>query len=176
MPVAFGELLKDSSRQELKKVRQIVPDLFSRRFLIVGSSLHNQMVDDAVRFIDVVNRAIPQTAYPWIVFFAGNVIVRPIQQFHRAMVAASAVHSCIDRRMIVQILPVIDRGALDFVDRLIDFADGMFFFFVHVMSGRHVFQVSPGGAEIAECVQVCGMYSRLLSYAHCGKQCEQAHQ
>ena len=59
------------------------------------------MIDDVVGFIDVMESAIAQTAYGRIVFFASDVIVRFIEQFHRAVIAAGAIHAGIDGRMVV---------------------------------------------------------------------------
>jgi len=121
------------------------------------------VIDDAVGFVDVVDGAIAQTTHGRIIFFAGNVVVRFIQQFHRAVKTAGAVHASIDRRVIVQILAVVNRGAFDFFDGLINLINGVLFFFVHVMRGRQVFQMSTRVAQIGERVQIGGMHSRFFS-------------
>ena len=120
------------------------------------------MIDDAVGFVDMLQSAITQAAYGRVIFFPGDVIVSFVQQLQRSVIAAGAVHSCIDRRMIVQVLAVVDRCALDFADCSVDLCDGVLFFPVHVMSGRQVFQVSAGVAEIGERVQVGRMSSRFV--------------
>ena len=47
------------------------------------------MFDDAVRFVDVAEGAIAQTAHGRIIFFAGDIIVRLVEQFQGAVIAAA---------------------------------------------------------------------------------------
>jgi hypothetical protein len=124
------------------------------------------VIDDVVRFVDVMQGAIAQSSHRRIIFFARDVIVGPIQQFLRAVKATGAIHSCIDRRMIVQILSVIDRSSLDFVDGFVDLFNGVLLFLVHVMGGSQVFQVSAGMPQIGERVQICRMPPWLVGKAH----------
>jgi hypothetical protein len=124
----------------------------------------------------VVQSAIAKSAHAWVVFFMGNVIVRFIQQFHGAAEAAGAVHSGIDWRMIVQILAVVDSGVLDLLNGAVNFRDGVFFFFIHVMSGGWVFQMSACVTEIGECVQVSGMSSRFVGKSSGGAKCDKKHE
>jgi hypothetical protein len=121
------------------------------------------VIDDVMGFVDVVQGTVAKAAYSRIVFFAGDVIVRFIEQFHRAMKTAGAVHAGIDRRVIVQILAVVNRGVLDFFDGLINLINGVLFFFVHVMSGSQVLQMGTRVAQVGERVQICGMHSRFFS-------------
>jgi hypothetical protein len=116
-------------------------------------------------FVDVMQGAISQAADVRIVLFPGDVIVSFIQQLHGAMESANPIQARIDRRVSVEILAVVDGGALDFVYGFVDFADGVLFFLIHVMGRRHAFQVSAGGAQIGKGVQVCGMDSRFLGDA-----------
>jgi hypothetical protein len=120
------------------------------------------MIDDVVGFVDVHNSAIPQAAHRGIVFFVGDVVVRFIQQFEGAMESAGAIHSGINRRMIVQVLAIPDRSSLDFIDRFVDFFNGVAFFFVHVITRSRVFQVSAGVPQVGESVQISGMPSRFV--------------
>jgi hypothetical protein len=146
------------------------PGLFNSKNFLVVRSLDDQVIDDAVSFIDVMNGAITQAAHRGIVFFPGDVVVSFIQQFLGAVEAAGAVHAGIDRRMIVQILAVINRSALDFFDGFIDFVDGVLFFFIHVMGGGKVCQVSAGMAQIGERVQICRMPSWFIGKTYsCAK-------
>ena len=124
------------------------------------------MIDHAVRFIDVVEGAIAQSTHCRIIFFAGDIVVRFIQQFHRAVVSAGPVHMRIDRRMIVQILAVVDRGALDLSNGFVDFFNGVLFLFVHVMRWRQVLQVSARVPQIAQRVQISRMPSWFVSEAY----------
>jgi hypothetical protein len=116
-------------------------------------------------FVDVMQGAISQAADVRIVLFPGDVIVSFIQQLHGAMESANPIQARIDRRVSVEILAVVDGGALDFVYGFVDFADGVLFFLIHVMGRRHALQVSAGGPQIGKGVQVCGMDSRFLGDA-----------
>jgi hypothetical protein len=133
------------------------------------------MIDDAMSFIDVVQGSITKTAYGRVIFFSGNVIVSFIQKFHGAVEAAGPVHMRIDRRVIVQVLAVVNRRSFDFVDGFVDLVDGVFFFFVHVMSGCQVFQVSASVAEIGERVQVSRMSSGFVGECECGAESDHKH-
>jgi hypothetical protein len=133
------------------------------------------VIDDAMSLVNVMKSAIPQTAHGRVIFFAGDVIVSSVEQFHRAMKTAGAVHSCIDRRMIIQVLAVVNCGALNFFDGSINLFNGMLFFFVHVMSGSQVFEMGAGVAEIGERMQVGGMPSRFVGETNCGTESDKKY-
>jgi len=134
-----GAEVKGKARQECRAF----PETCNRpKQLLVVGSLHDQVIDDAVGFVDVMDRAITQTAHGRIVFFPGDVIVGFVQQFQGAMKAAGAVHSHIDRRMIVQVLAVVNCSPPNFVDGFVNLFNGVLFFFIHVMSGGRVLQMS----------------------------------
>jgi hypothetical protein len=128
-----------------------------------------------MRFVDVMKGAVPKPTHGWIIFFAGDVIVSFIQQFHRAVKAAGAIHACIDRRMIVQVLAVVNRSPLNFVDGFINLVDGVFFFFVHVMGGSQVFQMSARVPQVSERVQISRMPSRFVGESQGGADSNKKH-
>jgi len=128
------------------------------------------VIDDAMRFVDVMKGAVPKPTYGWIIFFAGDVIVSFIQQFHRAVKAAGAIHASIDRRMIVQILAVVNRSPLDFLDGFVNLINRVLFFLVHVMGGSQVFQMRARVPQIGQGVQVCRMPSRFVGKAGSGAE------
>ena len=103
-------------------------------FLVVGSLL-DQFIDDVVGFVDVKKSAIAKTPNGGVIFFSGDVIVSLVQKFLRTTESARAVHSRIDRRMIAQVLAVVNRGTLDFVDSFVDLVYGVLLLLVHVMRG-----------------------------------------
>src|SRR5271166_3485175 len=112
------------------------------------------MIDDAMSFVDMMQCAIPQPARGRFIFFTGDVVMRFIQKLHRSVKAAGAVYACIDWRMIVQVLAIINRSSLDFVDRTVDLFDGALLFFIHVMSRGAVLQMSARVPQVGERVQV----------------------
>jgi hypothetical protein len=134
----------------------------TQRVSLVPRRLHNKMIDDVVGFVDVHNSAIPQAAHRGIVFFVGDVVVRFIQQFEGAMESAGAIHSGINRRMLVQVLAIPNRSSLDFIDSPVDFLNGVALFFVHVITRSRVFQVRASVPQVSECVQISRMPSRFV--------------
>jgi hypothetical protein len=129
-----------------------------------------------VGFVDVMKSAIPETLNGRVIFFPGNVIVGLIQELLRTTEAARAIHSRINRRMIIQVLAVVNRGTLDFVDGFVDLVDGVLFLFVHVMGGSHIFQMGTGVPQIGKRVQVCRMPPRFVSEAQGGADRNNEHE
>jgi hypothetical protein len=127
--------------------------------------LHNQVIYDAVRFVDMFQGAMTQSMGKSVVFSFCNVTMRLVEQLERSVIAACAAKVGIDRRMIIQILPVVNGGVLDFTDRFVDLGNGVFFLSVHPSGVSFVFQMSAGVAQVGKRVQVCRM---ILSEAHRG--------
>jgi hypothetical protein len=134
----------------------------------VVRSLLDQFIDDVVGFVDVRKGTIPKTPHGGVIFFSGDVVVSLIQQLLRTTEAASAVHSGIDRRMIVQVLAVINRGTLNFVDGFVDLVYGVLLLLVHVMRDSRVVQMCAGVTQIGKRVQVRRMPSRFVGNAQDG--------
>jgi len=134
------------------------------------------MIDDAMRFVDVMKGTIPKPPHGRVIFFPGDVIVSFIEQFHRAVKAAGTVHSCVDWGMIVQILAVIDRSPLNFVDGFIDLVNGVLFFFVHVMGSSQVLQMSAGMPQIGKRVQIRRMHSWFVGKSNSSAQSNKKHE
>jgi hypothetical protein len=72
----------------------------------------------------------------------------------------------IDRRMIVQVLAVVNGSMLDFGDGLVDLGDGVVFFTVHMTGVSLMFQVGASMAQVGEGVQVSRMSSRIVCEGH----------
>jgi hypothetical protein len=130
--------------------------------------LHDEVIDDAVGFVDVVESAIAQATHRGIIFFAGDIVMSLVEKLQRAVKAAGAVHSSIHWRMIVQTLAIINRGIFDFSDGFVDLINGVLFFFVHVMSESRILQVSARVPQVGERMQVCRMPSWFVSEGECG--------
>jgi ethanolamine utilization microcompartment shell protein EutS len=56
------------------------------------------MIDDAMGFVDVMKGAIAKAAHGRVIFFAGDIVVSFVEQFHGAVIASGAIHARIDRR------------------------------------------------------------------------------
>jgi hypothetical protein len=134
------------------------------------------VTNDAVRLIDVVDGAIAQAAHGRIIFFTGNIIVRLVEQFQRAMKAASAIHVRVDRRMVVQVLAVIDGGVFDFPNSFVNLVDGVLFLPVLVCGVGPLAQVSARVPEIGERVQVGRMPSRFIGESQTRANSKKKHE
>jgi len=124
--------------------------------------LHDQVIDDAVRFVDVVEGAVAQAAHRGIIFFAGDIIVRLVEQFQSTVIAASASYVRIDRRMVIQILAIVNRRVLDLSDGFVDLLHGVIFFSIHAAGPSYGLQMSAGVAQVGKRVQVCRMPPRFI--------------
>jgi len=144
------------------------------RFLPV--ILDDQVIDDAAGLIDVMDGAIAQTADGRIIFLAGNIVVRLVEQFQSAVKAASAFHVRIDRRMVIQVFAVINRGVLDFPDGLIDLFDGVLFFAVHMLGRSQLAEVGARVPQVGERMQIGRMSSRFVSESQSGADGDKKHE
>jgi hypothetical protein len=136
--------------------------------LLVAGSLLDQAIDDVVRFVDVAEGAIAQTTYRGIIFFAGDIVVRLVEQLQGAVIAASAVYVRIDRRMVIQILAIVNRSVLDLSDGFVDLFDGVIFFSIHAAGPCSTLQMSARVAQVGEGVQVGRMPSRFVGEGQSG--------
>ena len=118
-------------------------------------------LDVAMSFIDVMDGSRLKTLCKGVVLFLGNVAVGFVDEFESPVETAAPVETCIHGRMILDILPIIDRGFLDFVDGLIDFVDGMLFL-VTQFTAVGALQMGASVAEIRQSVKIRWMLSRRL--------------
>src|SRR5277367_4097526 len=133
------------------------------------------MIDDVLGLVDMMQSAIPKSARRGLIFFPGNVVMSSREQLHRAVVAARPVHAHIDRRMVVQVLAIIDRSSLNLVDGFVDLFNGVLFFPLHVMRWSQVFQVCAGVPQVSERMQVSWMPSRFFGESYGGAQSDKKY-
>jgi hypothetical protein len=138
----------------------------NRAVLVVR--LLDQVFDDAVRCVNVLEGAMLQSMGKLVVFFFRDVVMRTVKQFERSVIAASVSEVIIDRRMVVQILAIVNRSSLDLIDGFVDLGNGVIFFSIHPMGPCLAFQVSARVAQVGEGVQVCRMSSRFIGEAQRG--------
>jgi hypothetical protein len=136
---------------------------------LVGS-LDNQVLNDVVRLVDMSQRATAQSVRIAVIFFFIDVAMRPVKQFERSAIAARVSKMRINRRMIIQVLAIVNRSMLDFSDGLVDLRNGMFFFTVHPVRGCEALEMSASMAQIGEGVQVSRMPSRIVCEGHRGAE------
>jgi hypothetical protein len=94
-----------------------------------------------------------------VIFFFFDVVPRRVEQLQRSMIAASALHVVVDRRVVVQVLAVIDRSPLDLCDRIINLCDSVVFLAIHAARPGPTLQMSARMTEVGEGVQVGRMPS-----------------
>jgi hypothetical protein len=129
---------------------------------LVGG-LNNQVIDDVMRLVNVFQCAVTQSMGESVIFPFRDVAMRLVEQFERSVIPSCAAKVCINRWMIIQILPVVNRSVLDFPDCLVDLGNGVLFFSVHPSRVSLVFQMRSRLAQISKRMEVCGM---VLSEAH----------
>jgi hypothetical protein len=121
----------------------------------------NGFLDVVVRLVDVFESALLETLGEGVVFFLGHIVVGFVDEFESPVETAAPIETCVNRRMIVDVLAVVDGGFLDFVDGLINFVDGMLFL-VTQFTAVGTLQMSASVAEIGQCVKIRWMLSRRL--------------
>jgi hypothetical protein len=121
--------------------------------------LRDQVFDDAVRFVDVFERAMTQSMGIAVIFFFFDIVTRRVEELEGSMIAASAGQVAVDLRMIVQVFAVINRSLLDLSDSPIDLCDGVIFLSIHAAGPPPTLQMSARVAEVGERVQVGRMPS-----------------
>lgn len=116
--------------------------------------------DDADGFVDFVHGLVDvaegpllETLGEGVVFFASNILVGFVEKLPGAMEAAGVIEAGVHGRMIVEILAVINRGLLDFVDGGVDLLNGLPLF------GAERTRVAMGemrasGAQVGQSVEI----------------------
>jgi hypothetical protein len=82
-----------------------------------------------VSFVNVQERAFLQALGESVVFLFAYVVMRFVQQLQCAVQSAAPRHVRVNRRMIVEILAVVDGSFLNLVDGFVDFVNGFLFLF-----------------------------------------------
>jgi hypothetical protein len=129
---------------------------------LVSRRLDNQVIDDAVCFVDVLQGAMPQPMRELIIFFFGNIMMRAVEQFEGLMIASSAAAVHVYWHVVGQVFAIIDGGAFDFADGGVDFADSMCFLVVEPVRRGQTVEMGARVAKIGKRVQVGRMPSRLI--------------
>ena len=114
-----------------------------------------------VRLVDVFKSALLEALREGIVFFLGDIVVGFVHEFERTVETAAPVETSINRRMIVDILAVVDGSLLDFVDGLIDFVNGLLLLVAQFTAIRTL-QMGASVTEIRQSVKISRMLSRRL--------------
>ena len=120
------------------------------------------MFDRMMGLVDMVKGALLQPTSVRIIFRLGNVMMGFIQQLERLANPTPAGHMQIDADMVMDILAVVNGGALDLVNGSVNFVDGMLFFGVNAVIRTHLVQVGACIPQIGERVQVVGMSSWIV--------------
>ena len=139
----------------------------SRRLILYPQLLDemNGLFDVLMSLVNVFEGALLQSLREGVVFFLGNIAVCLVDQFQRAVKPAGPIHAGVNRRMIVQVLAVVDAGLFDFVDRFIDFMDGFLLLFLQLPAVRAL-QVRSGVTQVGQGVKVSRMLSGRLRLCH----------
>jgi hypothetical protein len=125
------------------------------------SSCANGFFDVVMGFVDVHDGSRLKALGEPVVLFLGDVAMGFVDQLESAMKATGPIHVGIDRRMIVDVLAVVDGSFLNLVDGFIDFADGQGLVLAECAAVR-VLEMRSGvtqvlqGVEIGRMIRGCG--------------------
>lgn len=112
----------------------------------------------SIGFFDVFQDAHLESLSLWIVFFLAAIAACVSEKFLRFVQAAYPGKMRINRRVIADIFSVIDGGALDFADGVINFGDGHFFLLPQ-FAAVGALQQAARKSQIRKRVEICGMFS-----------------
>ena len=104
----------------------------------------------------MAKRALLQPLGKAILFLVGDVLASLVQKLLGAVQTAGVVQPGVDRRMIVQVLAVVDGRSLDFRNRVIDGVN-RFLLLVAQFAPIVCLQMGASGAKIRQRVQIGGM-------------------
>jgi hypothetical protein len=113
----------------------------------------NRFLNVVVSLIDVLQGSMLQTLREGIVLFLGHIAVSLLEQLGSAVETTGPIQMAVNRRVIVQILAIVDGGLLDFTDRGIDFPNCDGFFFSELTS-IGTLQVGAGVTQIGQRVKI----------------------
>lgn len=88
-------------RQPRSPVRRYEHGADGARAVLVVGSLLDQVFDNAVRFVDMFQGAMPQSMGKLVTFFFRDVVMRLVKQFKRSVVSALVSEMRIDWRMVI---------------------------------------------------------------------------
>jgi hypothetical protein len=132
----------------------------------------NGLFDVLVRLVDMLESALLEALGEGVVFFLGNIVVSLVDEFECTVETSAPVEACVNCRMIVQILAVVDGGLLDFVDGFIDFVDSFLFLFTQ-LAGIGTLEMGASVTEIRQSMKIRGMLFRRLRLRTNGRRNEE---
>jgi hypothetical protein len=124
----------------------------------VSSDDADGFADFVLGAIDVAKGTLLQALSEGVVFFVSDVLVSLAEQLLGAMQTARVIEAGINRRMIVQVLTIIDRGLLDFSNSSVDLIDG-FLFFAAQVTALAVLKMSASVTKISQSVKIGRMFA-----------------
>ena len=134
--------------------------------LVVG--LLDKAFNDAVRCVNVLKGAMLQSMGKPVIFSFRDVVTRAVKQFERSAIAASVCEVVIDRRMVIQVLAIINRSSLDLIDGFVDLGNGVIFFSIHPAGPCLALEMCARVPQVGEGVVICRMSSRFVGEAQRG--------
>src|SRR5271165_816593 len=97
--------------------------------------------------INMTKRALLKTQRKRVFLFMRDVLVSLLKKLFGAVQPPGVLHSGVHRRVIVQVLAIINRSFLDFIDPLVNLVNGFFLLFAKRPTIL-VLQMSAGGAQV----------------------------
>src|SRR5271163_1933269 len=99
-----------------------------------------------------------------VVLFFAAIRDRAIDEFLGFVQPAGPIEVRIDRRMVGDVLAVINRGRFDFFDGIVDFVDGGLFLLVEFAAAGALFNQGAGGTQVGQRVQIVRVLTRSVCF------------
>jgi hypothetical protein len=100
--------------------------------------------------VNVTDSAVTQAAGHWVILFAGHVVVDLVKELERLVQASRTIVRALHRRVVVDVLAVVDRRLLDLADRLVDLRDRDVLLATHRGIARAVLDEPARGAQVGQ--------------------------
>jgi hypothetical protein len=127
------------------------------------------MLDGLVRFVDVLDGLVAKTACGLVMLTVCHIAMRISDSLQGAVKPTRNGQLGLNRRMHIQIFPILDSGIFDHSNGFVDFVEGPVLVMFHDIR-RVLFQQSAGVTQVGQCVQISRMRSGQISGGHgCGR-------
>ena len=107
----------------------------------------------------MIESAVAEPTRRRYVFGMGKIVMRLAEQPFCIVEAICTGQVCIDRRMVVEVLAVVDGSALDLADSSVDLLDRSRFAIIHAAIWTQLIKICTGKTEIAQSMEISRMWA-----------------
>ncbi len=112
--------------------------------------------------VNMIESAVAKSTGRGYVFGMGKIVMRFAEQPFCIVEAIHAGQVCIDRRMVVEVLAVIDGGTFDLADSSVDLLDRAGFAIIYAAVWPQLIKIGTGKTEIAQSMEISRMRTGYL--------------